>query len=126
MLRWQIVTNQLPPGSLMPSDRYLQETYGLSRDVVRDALTALQNEGLVVRRRGQTSRVRRIYPKQPLDMTNVAHVDTRMPSPDEREDLAERTEVGIPILVVTHVDGSVKHYPGDRWTVPGPGWTPAS
>lgn len=123
LIRRQILNGNLPPGSPLPADRYLQQTYGLSRDVVRDALATLQHEGLVVRRQGNASRVRRVHRRRPIDMTGVARVDTRMPSPDERDDLAERTEVGVPVWVVTYADGRVVLLPGDRWTVPGPGWT---
>jgi hypothetical protein len=123
MLRRQILDGALPPGHPLPADRYLQETYGLTRDTVRAALDALQQEGLVVRRQGQTSRVRRVYDKQPIDMTDVARVDIRMPSPVERDSLRERIEAGVPVWVVTYTDGRVVLLPGDRWTVRGPEWT---
>lgn len=118
LLREEILSGRLAPGAALPSDRYLQQTYGLGRDTVRDAINVLRSEGLVVRRQGQASRVRSVYPMRPIDMTGVARVDVRMPSPTEREDL--HVEVGVPVWDVVYVDGRREPLPGDRWYVPGP------
>ena len=54
-LRAQIVNHSLPPGTLLPSEAQLQERYGVSRSVVRQALGALTSEGLIDRGRGRGS-----------------------------------------------------------------------
>lgn len=56
-LRAQIVNHSLPPGTLLPSEAQLQERYGVSRSVVRQALGALSSEGLIDRGRGRGSTV---------------------------------------------------------------------
>lgn len=123
LLRAQILSGQLPPGAPIPSDRYLRETHGVGRDTVRDAITVLRYEGLIVRRQGRVGRVRQAYERQPIPMAGVVRVDVRMPTPQERDALPDRMEVGVPVWVVTYTDGRVVLLPGDRWTVPGPGWT---
>lgn len=120
ILRDQIRSGHLPPGARVPTDRWLQETYGIGRETVRAAITLLRHEGLVVRRHGKTSRVRRIYPKQPIDLDGVTRVDIRMPSPDERERMADPVELGVPVWELTYADGTVRLLPGDRWMLPGP------
>lgn len=54
-LRAQIVNHSLPPGTLLPSEAKLQERYGVSRSVVRQALGSLSAEGLIDRGRGRGS-----------------------------------------------------------------------
>lgn len=54
-LRAQIVNHSLPPGTALPSEAQLQEQYGVSRSVVRQALGALAAEGLIDRGRGRGS-----------------------------------------------------------------------
>jgi GntR family transcriptional regulator len=48
-----IADNQRQPGDRLPGDHALCETYGVSRTVVRQALTELEVEGVVVRDRGR-------------------------------------------------------------------------
>lgn len=122
-LRDQILTGQLPAGARIPSDRWLQETYGVSRNLVRHAIATLRGEGLVVTRQGHTSRVRHEHPRQPVDMTGVVRVETRMPTAPERDTMAEPPEDGVPVLVVWR-DGAVEPHllAGDRWSIPGPAW----
>lgn len=56
-LRARIVNHSLPPGTVLPSEAQLQEQYGVSRSVVRQALGALASEGLIDRGRGRGSTV---------------------------------------------------------------------
>jgi GntR family transcriptional regulator len=48
-----IADNQRRPGDRLPGDHALCETYGVSRTVVRQALSELEVEGVVVRDRGR-------------------------------------------------------------------------
>jgi len=48
----RIVRGQYPPGSAMPSEPVLCESYSVSRTVVREAVKMLQEKGLVQVRRG--------------------------------------------------------------------------
>ncbi|MGS2615162.1 winged helix-turn-helix domain-containing protein [Micromonospora sp. LZ34] len=116
LLRDQILSGELAPGARFHSDRWLQETYGVSRNLVRTAIAILRNEGLVVTRGGHTSRVRRVYDKQPIDPTGVTRLETRMPTAPERDLMDGPIEEGIPVWVVWR-DGQAEPelLPGDRW-----------
>lgn len=56
-LQAQILNHSLPPGTSLPSEAQLQVRYGVSRSVVRQALGALADEGLIERGRGRGSTV---------------------------------------------------------------------
>lgn len=51
-LRRQIASGALPPGSKLPTEHQLSGEYGVSRTVVREAVTRLAADGLVVPRQG--------------------------------------------------------------------------
>ncbi|GGM28042.1 hypothetical protein GCM10011608_11140 [Micromonospora sonchi] len=120
MLRRDIHTGRLAPGAPIPSDRWLEETYGINRSTVRAAITLLRAEGLVVRRHGQPTRVRQRPVKHPIDMVGVVRIEVRMPSPDER-DMLRISDIGVPVFEVHRAPGVVELLPGDRWFVPAPG-----
>lgn len=58
-LREDILGGGLPPGSRVPSENNLGLRYGVSRITVRQALAALQQEGLIFTRQGKGSFVSR-------------------------------------------------------------------
>ena len=47
-----IDSGQLPPGSQIPTEADLCDLFGVSRTVIREALILLEEDGIVVRRRG--------------------------------------------------------------------------
>ena len=47
------IENEMSPGDVLPSERELCETYGLSRTTVRLALAELETQGYVVRKHGK-------------------------------------------------------------------------
>ena len=49
----KIRTGEWPPGALIPSERELCETYGISRMTARQAITDLVNEGVCYREQGR-------------------------------------------------------------------------
>ncbi|WP_219818427.1 GntR family transcriptional regulator [Clavibacter michiganensis] len=55
VLRSRIVDGVWPPGAQLPTEAELQERYGISRSVVRQALLSLTADGLVQRGRGRGS-----------------------------------------------------------------------
>lgn len=131
LLRDQILSGQLAPGARIPSDRWLRETHGVSRGLVRLAKAVLRSEGLVVTRQGKTSRVRPIHDKQPIDLTNVVQVETRVPTAPERQrlddTLPDGLDEGVAVFVVWRLDpvkperpAKPELLPGDRWMLPGP------
>jgi GntR family transcriptional repressor for pyruvate dehydrogenase complex len=54
-LKRQILAGDLPPGAKLPSEKDLIEEYGVSRTVVREAVSRLQAEGLVETFQGRGS-----------------------------------------------------------------------
>lgn len=48
-----IAKNSLQPGSPMPTEKELQERFGVSRTTIRQAMQLLVNDGTLVRRRGK-------------------------------------------------------------------------
>jgi DNA-binding FadR family transcriptional regulator len=53
----QIVSGELEPGTLLPNEPRLSETFGVSRSVVREAVKVLEQKGLVRVRQGQGTTV---------------------------------------------------------------------
>jgi GntR family transcriptional regulator, transcriptional repressor for pyruvate dehydrogenase complex len=51
-LRQQILNGEIAPGQKLPSEGQLTETYGVSRTVIREAITSLAADGLVESRQG--------------------------------------------------------------------------
>ncbi len=97
----------------------------MSRNLVRRALATLRGEGLVVARQGKTSRVRRLFDKQPINLAGVVRVETRMPTAPERvrldDELPDGFGEGVPVFVVFRAGVDVPELlPGDRWVLPGP------
>jgi len=54
-LKQQILSGALSPGAKLPSEKDLLESYGVSRTVVREAVSRLQAEGLVETQQGRGS-----------------------------------------------------------------------
>ena len=48
----EIIAGKLPPNARLPTEHAMMEAYGVSRTVVREAISALRAEGLVETRRG--------------------------------------------------------------------------
>jgi GntR family transcriptional regulator len=55
VLRASITDGRLPAGSQLATEAELQEKFGISRSVVRQALLTLTAEGLILRGRGRGS-----------------------------------------------------------------------
>lgn len=55
VLRASIADDSLPPGSQLPTEAALQEKFGISRSVIRQALAGLAADGLILRGRGRGS-----------------------------------------------------------------------
>lgn len=65
-LREAILSGALPPGSELPSERELTDSFGVARTTVREALRALQAQGLAVAER----------PTAPLRVARAAELST--------------------------------------------------
>ena len=111
IVRNDIVKGRLKPGDDLPSEASLGQTLGVGREAIRQALGVLRAEGLIVTERGFGSRVRELAERRPIKLKRGDTVTARMPSEPERRtmDLDE----GVPLIVLTHADGSVELLPGD-------------
>lgn len=78
-----IIGGVYPVGSLIPSETELMAEYGVSRTTARRAMGMLEDEGLVVRRRGRGSEVVAVRPKSsPQHVTGYVrknYVDQSIP-----------------------------------------------
>jgi GntR family transcriptional regulator len=57
-LRRRITSGELSPGSLLPTQQELATTYGVARMTARQALSSLENEGLITSQQGRGTMVR--------------------------------------------------------------------
>lgn len=53
ILRSEVTSGTKPPGTTIPSEQALQNSFGVARSVIRQALDLLSAEGLVLRERGR-------------------------------------------------------------------------
>lgn len=102
VLRSRITDGSLPAGSQLPTEAELQERFGISRSVVRQALLALTAEGLVQRGRGRGSVVaprgehHRLVQRISGLSTQLAHVTTRVLAVEREHDAAAEAALGVP------------------------------
>ena len=68
----RIVRGALKPGDRLPSEHELEDAFGVSRAVVREAITSLKAEGLVATRQGAGAFV--LQPRR-AETFRVAHAD---------------------------------------------------
>ncbi|MEU8364357.1 winged helix-turn-helix domain-containing protein [Nonomuraea sp. NPDC048882] len=114
-IRDDITAGRYQPGAWLPSESQLAQMYEVGRDTVRDALAHLRAEGRITTVRKRGSMVATEPSREPYHMPNGARVIARMPTPDERRDLAtpgERREFGgmpegVPVFEI--VPGPRKH-----------------
>jgi DNA-binding GntR family transcriptional regulator len=111
-LRSAILSGRLPDGARVPSEERLCQEHGVSRTTVRKAIEVLKGEGLVDVRAPLGTFVRNAQPRETVQLRRGDRVWTRMPIPDERQvhDMRE----GIPLLIITRVNGEEEQYPADR------------
>lgn len=98
LLRHAIVTGELGPGALLPTERDLAHQHAIGLDTVRDALAVLRSEGLIQTRRGHGSRVRAAPERIVVHVGREARIRTRMPTDAERADMD--LDEGVPVLVI--------------------------
>jgi DNA-binding FadR family transcriptional regulator len=112
ILRAQIADGTLPPGSMLPSEKQLADGLGVGRDAVRQAIAHLRLEGALSTIKGRGSVVRTEPQRRPVALSNGATAVARMPSDRERSALS--LDEGVPVLVVTALDGAVVVHAADE------------
>jgi DNA-binding FadR family transcriptional regulator len=114
-LRKAIRSGRIPAGMPLPSERTLQQEYGVSRETVRHAVALLRSEGLVVVRQGHGVRVREQPELEELVPPAGSEVTARMPTAEERAELG--IGEGVPILWILQPDGTARAYAADQWRI---------
>ncbi len=74
----ELVTTQLRPGDMLPSERQLCADYGVSRITVREALGSLVSDGLLVRSQGKGTFVAHRPARSPLHIASFSEDMRRM------------------------------------------------
>lgn len=116
ILRESIQAGQLRPGAALPSEAALSQRYGVGRDAVRDALSVLRGEGMVVTTRGIGTFVR--GPVGEVTVVRVGagtRVSGRLPTADER--LALGVPEGTAVLVVSRAGEADQVLAADRTVI---------
>jgi DNA-binding GntR family transcriptional regulator len=103
LLREQIETGVLAPGAFVPSESSLMQEYSLGRPAVRNAVSVLRQEGLVLSARGARTQVRPAVQRDVVELHAGDEVIGRMPTDPERRDLG--IDPGEPVLEVIRADG---------------------
>lgn len=114
-IRAQIAEGALRPGQVLPGEYQMMEWFGVSRASVREALTILRGEGLVVTTPRVGTRVRVERERTEVPVAAGTEVTARMPTEVERRQ--HEMPLGVPVMVLTHVDGSEQVLPADRFVV---------
>lgn len=83
MLREQIIAGQLRPGGAVPSEQYLADQYGVSRQTARKATEVLRNEGWVATQRARGSVVRSFPEPRVIEARPGATVRARLALPTD-------------------------------------------
>ncbi|MEH0845312.1 GntR family transcriptional regulator [Micromonospora sp. CPCC 205711] len=112
ILRQQIESGELPPGSALPSEARMTQEHGVGREAVRMSISLLRSEGLVNTVRGHGSHVRQTPQRRQVELGPGASVVARMPSGRERREM--QLDEGVPVLEVRDAKGDVEVLPGDE------------
>lgn len=110
LLRERIVSGQLGAGMRLPGEAELSREYGLAPQTIRQALRALQGEGLLVRHEGEGLFVRDAENPVTVTLRPGDEVHARMPT--LKESAALGVSQYVPLLVVTRASGVTERYTG--------------
>jgi len=105
VLRSRITDGSLPPGAQLPTEAELQDKFGISRSVVRQALHSLSVDGLIQRGRGRGSVVaprgehHRLVQRISGLSTQLPEVTTRVLSLEPERDAVAETALGVSEVV---------------------------
>lgn len=112
ILREDIASGRYGSGELLPSEARLAQIYEVGRDTVRGALALLRSTGHVVTVKGVGTRVREDREVTMEPIGKGARVSARMPTEDERRELA--LPEGVPLLVVERDGEDALILPADQ------------
>jgi GntR family transcriptional regulator, transcriptional repressor for pyruvate dehydrogenase complex len=82
MIKQEIAEGRLAPGERLPPEQVLAENFGVSRNVVREGIASLRNEGIIESRQGIGAFVA-------TSPTPTLRLDASLRSPDRHQSLFE-------------------------------------
>lgn len=100
-----IQRGELQPGDRLPSERELCDQFGVSRTVVREALSQLKSDGIIATKRGSGAYVMERDQRQSFRMQDVAI--------DERDSLALVMELIVAVEVAATRLAAIRRTPDD-------------
>lgn len=112
ILHDRITSGDLRPGDRIPSEKDLQQTYGVARETARRAVRELADEGLVDIRHGYATRVRVPPERTEIRVTRYSTWIVRPPTREER--LALGLARGVKMVEI-RAGANVFAYPDDRY-----------
>lgn len=112
-----ILSNKITPGERLPSERELQHQFETGRGVIREAIRALKQKGLIEIRKGSKGGA---YVKQ-IEVTNVSEslalfLKQHQIDPDHIAEFRESIDRTITTLAIARADASTKHNLVDKAT----------
>jgi DNA-binding FadR family transcriptional regulator len=115
-IRTQIIAGSLGgPGSRVPSEPEIIDTYRVSKTTASEALKMLSTEGLIVRRSGAGSFIAEDPPEmRTVEVSRGSRISARPASSDDFFGNVELIPPGVPALVVEVPGHPAKVYPADR------------
>lgn len=110
-IRAAVERGELRPGQRLRTEPEYVDEYGISRESVRKAMSALRAEGVIVTTK-QGSRVRPSIDVAEVPIERDTRISTRMPTLQERRalDIPE----GVPVFVIEESGKAPKIFAGDR------------
>lgn len=108
-LREMIVSGELAPGALMPSERTLMQRFGVGRPAVREAMQSMHTLGLITISHGERARVSELSAELIFRQMDMGARMLLSASPDNLEHLKEARrlfEVGMVRVATTRVQPS--------------------
>ncbi|KXK63276.1 hypothetical protein AWW66_04030 [Micromonospora rosaria] len=112
LLRKQIESGEVAPGSVLASETRLSQEHAIGRESVRMAVAILRSEGLVSTSRGRGTWVRETPRRSDAELAPGGSAIARMPSSRERREMD--LDEGVPVLEIHSPDGEVQIVPADQ------------
>ena len=115
-IRTQIIAGRLGgPGSRIPSEPEIIDTYEVSKTTASEALKMLSAEGLIIRRSGAGSFIAPDPPEmRTVEVASGSRISARPASSDDFFGCVDKIPPGVPALVVEVPGHPAKVYPADR------------
>lgn len=103
LLRDEIISGAIPLGAALPGEVALRQRWGINRWTSQRAYQLLEDEGLVVTRRGVGRFVAAVPAPRVIGLAAGDELRVRMPADAERQALG--IGHGIPLIIITRADG---------------------